>query len=221
MPQLQFYFGPGACSLASHIALEETGAPFTASAVALRKGEQQKPEYLAMNPKGKVPLLVIDGKPLTENVAILTYLSKAFPQAKLLPSGDLLQEAEALSFLAWCTAGIHPVFSRMFGPQRFCDLPDSADNVKTLAAGPTAQNFALIETMLAKTVQAGKDWLFGEFSAADAYLFVFWRWALHHKLDVSAYPNYAKHFERMLARPSVQRAMAREQAAQAEIEKAA
>lgn len=216
MPQLTYYFGPGACSLASHIVLEETGAPFTAKSVALRKGEQQKPDYLAMNPKGKVPLLVIDGKPLTENVAIMTYLSKSFPQAKLLPTGDLLKEAEALAFLAWCTAGIHPVFSRMFGPQRFCDLPESTDNVKKLAAGPTAQNFALIEKML-----EGKDWLFGEFSAADAYLFVFWRWALHHKLDVSAYPNYAKHFERMQARPSVQRAVARETAAQAEIEKAA
>lgn len=216
MAKLEFYFGPGACSLATHIALEECGAKFEARPIALRKGQQFTPEYTALNPKNKVPLLVIDGKPLTENVAIITWLSKAYPAARLLPAGDPMKEAEALAMLAWCTAGIHPIFSRMFGPQKVCDVPDTADSIKRLAAEITAKNFALIDSML-----EGKDFILGDFSAVDGYLVVFWRWALFHKLDLAPYKNYAKHFERMNQRPGVQRALAREAEASAAFEKAA
>jgi len=216
MAKLDFYFSPGACSLATHIALEEAGAQFAPHVASTRKGMTRTPEYLALNPKGKVPMLGIDGKMLTENVAIQTWLAKTYPAAKLLPAGDALKEAEAQAFIAWCASGIHPVMGRFFGPQNFCDLPDSADSVKALAAKATAANFAIVEKAL-----GAKDWVFGEWSVADAYIFVFWRWALALKLDVSAFPNYAKHFERMMQRPAVQRALAREQAAQAELDKAA
>ena len=216
MAKLDFYFSPGACSLATHIALEEAGAAFTPKVTSTRKGMQKTPEYLALNPKGKVPLLVVDGAPLSENVAIMSYLNRAYPAAKLLPAGDPLKEAQALSFIAWCASGIHPVMSRFFGPQRFCDLPDAADNVKNLAVEANAANFALVEKQL-----AGKEWLFGEWSVADGYIFVFMRWAQALKLDVSAFPNYVKHFERMQARPAVQRALAREKAEQEALDKAA
>lgn len=216
MAKLEFYFSPGACSLATHIALEEAGAEFDAQPISLKKGQQYTPEYLALNPKGKVPLLVVDGKPLTENVAILSYLNRAYPQAKLLPVGDPMREAEALSFIAWCASGVHTVIGRFFAPQKICDLADSRDNVLNIAAEGTAKNFALIEKTL-----AGKDWVFGEWSAADAYIFVFWRWALGLKLDVAPYPNYAQHFERMMQRPAVQRALAREKDSQAALDQAA
>ena len=216
MPKLTLYFGPGACSLVPHITLEEAGAPFEAKPIALRKGQQREPEYLALNPKGKVPLLLIDGRPLTENVAIAYYLAKTFPNAKLLPSGDVEAEAQALSLLSWCASGIHPRIGAFFGPQRLTDLPDSADNVKKLAAEDTAKNFAMVEKML-----AGKEWILGQWSIVDAYLFVFWRWAGFLKLDLSSYPNYAKHAERMAERPSVKRALARETEAQASLDKAA
>ncbi|HLT76605.1 MAG TPA: glutathione S-transferase N-terminal domain-containing protein [Ferrovibrio sp.] len=216
MAKLDFHFSPGACSLATHIALEEAGATFTPKPTYTRKGQTRTPEYLALNPKGKVPLLIVDGKPLTENTAILTFLSRSYPNAKLLPAGDALKEAEALSFIAWCASGVHPVMSRFFGPQNFCDLPDSADNVKALAAKATAANFALIEKAL-----EGKDWVFGEWSVADAYIFVFYNWATKLGLDVSQYPNYGKHFERMKQRPAVQRALAREAEALAAMDKAA
>ena len=98
MAKLDFYFSPGACSLATHIALEEAGAAFTPKPTYTRKGQTRTPEYLALNPKGKVPLLIVDGKPLTENTAILSYLNRSYPQAKLLPAGDPMREAEALSF---------------------------------------------------------------------------------------------------------------------------
>jgi len=216
MAKLDFHFSPGACSLATHIALEEANAAFTPKPTYTRKGQTRTPEYLALNPKGKVPLLIVDGKPLTENVAILSYLNRSYPQAKLLPAGDPMREAEALSFIAWCASGVHPVMSRFFGPQNFCDLPDSVDNVKSLATKATAANFALIEKML-----AGKDWVFGEWSVADGYIFVFFNWATKLGLDVSAYPNYARHFERMKQRPAVQRALAREADALAAMDKAA
>jgi len=216
MPKLTLYFGPGACSLVPHITLEEAGAPFEAKPIALRKGQQREPEYLALNPKGKVPLLLIDGRPLTENVAIAYYLAKTFPNAKLLPSGDVEAEAQALSLLSWCASGIHPRIGAFFGPQRLTDLPDSADNVKKLAGEDTAKNFALIEKLL-----TGKDWALGQWSVVDAYFFVFWRWANFLKIDVSAYPNYAKHAARMAERPSVVRALSREAEASAAFEKAA
>jgi glutathione S-transferase len=216
MAKLDFYFSPGACSLATHIALQEAGAAYTAKPISLKKGTQYTPEYLALNPKGKVPLLVVDGKPLTENVAILSYLNRAYPGAKLLPGGDPMREAEALSFIVWCTSGVHPVIGRFFGPQKVCNLPESAGNVLSLAAEANAKNFALIEKML-----DGKDWVLGEWSVADAYIFVFWRWAQALKLDTTAFPNYAKHAERMMQRPAVQRALEAETNAQGELDKAA
>lgn len=216
MAQLDFYFSPGACSLATHIALEETGAAFTPKPTYTRKGQTRTPEYLALNPKGKVPMLGIDGKMLTENTAILIWLNRTYPNAKLLPAGDALKEAEALAFVAWCASGVHPVMSRFFGPQNFCDLPDSADNIKALATKATAANFAIIEKAV-----TGKDWVFGDWSVADAYIFVFYNWATKLGLDVSAFPNYGKHFERMKQRPAVQRALAREADAMAAMDKAA
>jgi glutathione S-transferase len=217
MPKLTLYFSPGACSLVPHITLEEAGAPFEAKPIALRKGHQRTPEYLALNPKGKVPLLLVDGRPLTENVAIAVYLAKAFPAAKLLPAGDPEAEAQAISLLSWCASGVHPRIGAFFGPQRLCDLPDSADNVKKLAGEDTAKNFALIEKQL-----TGKDWALGsQWSIIDAYFYVFWRWANFLKIDVSAYPAYAKHAAKMAERPSVMRALAREQDAQASLDKAA
>jgi glutathione S-transferase len=216
MAKLDFYFSPGACSLATHICLEEAGASFNPKPTYTRKGQTRTPEYLALNPKGKVPMLVVEGKVLTENTAIITYLNRSFPNAKLLPAGDALTEAEALAFIAWCASGIHPVMGRFFGPQNFCDLPDSADNVKALATKATAANFAIVEKAL-----TGRDWVFGAWSAADAYIFVFYNWATKLGLDMSAYPNYGKHFERMQQRPAVQRAMAREAEAFAAMDKAA
>src|SRR3546814_7779080 len=105
MAKLDFYFSPGACSLATHICLDEAGATFTPKPTYTRKGQTRTPEYLALNPKGKVPMLEIDGKELTENTAIITYLNRSFPNAKLLPAGDALAEAEALAFIAWCASG--------------------------------------------------------------------------------------------------------------------
>lgn len=213
---LTFYYSPGACSMAPHIALEEAGVRFDGKPISLKRGDQRQPAYLALNPKGKVPLLLIDGRPLTENVAILTYIARTHPEARLLPAGNPEAEAQAISFLAWLTSAVHPTLGRFFGPQRYTDLPNSADNVKKLAAAQTAENFALIEKQL-----EGRDWVLGDYSVADAYLFVFQRWARALQLDLKPFKNYNAHYERMEKRPAVQRMLAREAEAQAELEKAA
>jgi glutathione S-transferase len=213
---ITLYFSPGACSMAAHTVLEEIGKPYEANTVALRKGQQRTPEYLKINPKGKVPVLGIDGKLLTENPAILSYLGRAFPEAKLWPGGGLETDAEVQSLMAWLSAHVHIAFGRMFGPQRVCDAPGAEDSVVKLARTEIGQYFTQIDGRL-----AGKDWAFGSFSVADPYLFVFHHWAkTRFNLDLSGYPNYGALYQRVLARPSVKRMLEKEQAAQKQIDAA-
>jgi glutathione S-transferase len=108
---LTLYYGPGACSMASHIAIEETGAPYEAKPIMLPKGEQKTEAYLKINPRGRVPALAVNGTVLTENVAILTYLAKRFPGARLLPT-DLFEEMRCLSVMAWFSNFVHPSVCR-------------------------------------------------------------------------------------------------------------
>lgn len=214
MPTLQLHYAPGACSRASLIALEETGAPFDAVLVKFMKGDHRSPEYLRLNPKGKVPLLVADGRPLTENVAILTYLARAFPQKRLLPfTGEPFADAEVVSLLAWCSSGFHPLVNRFRMPQMSCDLPESFARIRALAGAGLAQNFAVAEERL-----AGRDWYLGEFSLVDAYLYWCWFRATGSGFDAAPFPRMAAHERRMLARPAVARALAREAEAEAWLE---
>lgn len=207
----KLYFSPGACSMAAHIVLEELGAPFETVPVMLPKGEQKTEAYKAINWKQKVPTLeTTDGRRLTENVAILSWLGWSKPEAGLMPAPGTWEATEALSLLAWFSSGVHPVIGRFFRPSAFCDLPGSEDAVKRLAGEATAQVFAGIEKLL-----AGKEWLLGAYSVADAYAFVFMHWARHLGLEISAYPNYRAHYERMTARPAVERMLATEAAAKA------
>jgi len=119
---LNLYFSPGACSLASHIGIEETGAPYEAKLTALAKGDQRTPEYLAINPRARVPALKTEDGVITENVAILTYLAKRFSEKNLLPR-DLSGEVRCLSMMAWLSNTVHPGFTRVFRPERFAEDP--------------------------------------------------------------------------------------------------
>ena len=122
---MELYFAPGACSFVPHVALEAiraaTGESFEPKVVKLHKGEQKAPEYLAINPNGQVPVLIVDGKPLNQIVAICDYLDRRFPRAGLLPT-DGWARAQALSQLAWMNNTVHPTFSRVF---RAADLAES------------------------------------------------------------------------------------------------
>jgi glutathione S-transferase len=117
---LTLYFSPGACSMASHIGLEETGAPYQAKPILLAKGQQRTDEYRKINPRGKVPALDVDGKILVENTAILTYLARRFPEKKLLPS-DPYDEARCISTMCWFSSIVHPAYQHYHRPERFAD----------------------------------------------------------------------------------------------------
>jgi glutathione S-transferase len=120
--KLTLYYAPITCALVPYITLTEAGADFDVRPVNLRNGEHRSPEYLKLNPKHQVPMLVIDGEPLTENPAIQVWIARNFPKAKLLPEDSMLY-VKAISILSFCASGIHPFLFRINSPQLVCDLP--------------------------------------------------------------------------------------------------
>jgi glutathione S-transferase len=127
------YYSPIACSLVPYVTLTEAGADFEVRNINLRKGQQSSPDYLKLNPKHKVPVLMVDGQVLTENVAIQLWIARNFPEAKLLPT-DPWQELKAISIMSWCASGIHPFLARTNAPPKVCDVRGTEDSVKKLAA---------------------------------------------------------------------------------------
>ena len=129
---LILYYSPGASSIIPHIILEEIGAPYERKLVNLAKGDHKSDAYLQINPRGKVPTLSIDGKVLTENVAILMFLAKHFPDARLLPQ-NLIEEAPCLSLMAWFASAVHPTFAHIIRPERFASDTAAQLNVRETA----------------------------------------------------------------------------------------
>jgi glutathione S-transferase len=212
---LVLYYAPITCALAPYITLTEAGADFEVRPVNLRKGGNRTPEYLKLNPKHQVPTLVIDGEPLTENVAIQLWIARNFPTAKLLPS-DPMQKLKAISILSFCASGIHPFLFRINSPHLVCDLPDAEVSVKRLAQQQLFEKYAIAERML-----AGREWFFDHFTAADAHFYWCFRRGSLFPLDQSQFKNCAAHFERMQRRPSVQKPLAYEKDVQTEFAKVA
>ncbi|MES2536919.1 MAG: glutathione S-transferase N-terminal domain-containing protein [Pseudomonadota bacterium] len=213
--ELILYYAPFACASAPFILLGETGADFEVRPVNLGKGQHTTPEYLAPNPKRKVPVLVIDGEPLTENVAIQIWIARNFPNAKLLPA-DPLQEIRAISLLAWCASGIHPAITPVGRPERFCDLPGSEDSVRRCSTKLLMDHYQLADDML-----AGREWFFDHFTAPDAYFFWCFRRGTQLGLDLSGFKNCQAHMARMVQRPSVQKMLAYEAQVMEQFAKAA
>ncbi|GAA5264371.1 glutathione S-transferase [Acidiphilium sp. MT5] len=204
---MKLYFAPGACSLGIHVIFEEIGKPYEMQAVNLRAGDHFKPEFLAINPKAKVPAVLLDhGEILTEWLAIAGYLAATNPQAKLTPA-DPLAAARVTEIMVYINSFMHGQgFARMFRPERFAPEADEAMLNKVRAEGLRlfSEGFALIDQAL-----AGRDYLLGDFSIADAALFYVSYWAEGRK-TCALPPHVAAHYARMLARPAVQRAMAAE-----------
>jgi glutathione S-transferase len=202
--KLTLYYAPMTCALVPYVALTEAGAEFDVQNVNSRSGQLRTPEFLALNPKHKVPVLVIDGEPLTENLALQIWIARRFPKAKLLPA-DPKAEIKAISLMSWFGSGIHPHLTPNARPENFCDLPGSEESVKRVA------NKLLFEDLeIADRLLAGREWFFDHFTAVDAYFFWCFRRAMSFKLDVSAFKNCTAHFERMKLRPSVQKVLAHE-----------
>jgi glutathione S-transferase len=202
--KLTLYYAPMTCALVPYVTLTEAGAAFEVVNLNTRTNQHKTPEFLRVNPKHKVPVLVIDGYPLTENVAIQIWIARRFPQAKLLPS-DPLEEIKAISLMAWFASTIHPHLTPNARPENYCDLPDSAESVKRVGNKLLFEDLALAEERL-----AGREWFFDHFTAPDAYFFWCFRRALSFKLDLSAFPHCNTHLQRVQAHPSVQRVLAHE-----------
>ena len=208
------HMAPYTCARVTAIALEEAGIAFETNLVRFLKGEHKSPEYRRFNPKGKVPALEIEGDVLTENVAILTYLAERFPRARLMPPAHSAAErAHQLADLCFCSATLHPLVTRIRMPMFFAG-PDNAVTVKQTAEQAMDEYFQLVEDCL-----AARPWWYGaEWSAMDGYLYwVFWR-VEGAGYDVARFPRFRAHARAMEARPAVQRAIAREEAAQAQLE---
>jgi len=211
---ITLHYAPIACSLVPYVALLEAGAEFDVEVVNFLQGEHLSADYLALNPKHKVPVLAVDNEVLTENVAILQWIAETFSGAQLLPQG--LDRFRAVSLMAWCASGIHPTLTPNVLPQRYCDLPGSEERVKECAHKVMHENFVIAEQLL-----NSKDWFFDHFTLPDAYFFWCFRRAKQFELDLLAYPSCSAHFDRVADRPSVKKVLAFEQDALANLSKGA
>lgn len=198
---LTLYYAPYACSIVPLVAFIEANADVDIRPINIRKKHHMKPEYRALNPKYKVPLLVVDGTPLSENVAILLWIARKFPDAKLLPDDDW-QGAEAVSIMGWCASGIHPHISRYNAPLKFCDVPGTEESVRRLAEKALRDSFQIADERL-----AGRTFFFDQFTIADVYLFWCFRRTGMFGLDLSEFKNCNAHFDKLSTRSSLQKAL--------------
>jgi glutathione S-transferase len=213
--KLTLYYAPLTCALVPYVSLTEAGARFAIRNINTRNGQNRSPEFLAVNPKHKVPVLVIDGNPLTENVAIQIWIARNFPAAGLLPAEPDL-EIRAISLMAWFSSTLHGHLTPNARPENYCDVPGSEESVKRVAKKLLFEDLAIADDLL-----AGREWFFERFTAVDAYFFWCFRRAISFKLDVARFRHCMAHFERVEARPSVRNVLAYEKKVQDEFARAA
>ena len=196
---LTLYYGPGACSMAAHIVLEESGEKYEPRRMDLAKGEQRTPEYLKMNPQGRVPLLQLDnGEPLAENTAILPYLGKRFT---LWPT-DSTAEAKALSMIGFFAASVHPAHAHVGRPERYTQDQSALPGIKEQGLKTFHGHLKQIDGML-----AGREWFGNNYSVLDPYGFVFYTWGVRRELPMGELKNYTAFKDRMKNRPAVARVL--------------
>lgn len=201
---LELYYAPKTCALAVHLALELAGAPYRATRLDFAAGQQRSPEYLALNPKGRVPALVTEQGVLTETPALLLYVAQTCPQAGLAPLDDPFALARLQAFNSYLCSTVHVAHAHKLRGVRWADQPSSHQDMRQKAPQNMADCFDLIDQQLL----AG-PWVMGEaFSVADPYLFTLSTWLAGHELPLSRFPRVAEHHQRMRALPAVQRVMA-------------
>jgi glutathione S-transferase len=204
---IKLFYSLGSCSLASHIALEEAGAPYEAVRINVRQGEQRKPEYLAINPKGRVPALVTERGVLTETVAILGWVAQVFPLAKLMPA-DPWDHAQAQAFNAYLASTVHVAHAHRHRGYRWADEESSFEDMRRKVPQSVGECFQLIETEFLKG-----PWVMGEqFTVCDGYLFTIADWLEGDGVDPAPFPRVLEHRERVRARRAVSKVLAEEAA---------
>lgn len=204
---LKFFYIPGACSVAPHIVLEEAGAEFEPCPIDYYAGDHKKPEFLALNPKGFVAVLVTDQGPISENPAIMAYVAQSFPEAGLIPS-DPFEFAQVQSFNMFLASAVHVTYRHISRPSLFADGEVSHAALKAKVPEMVHKYFALIEDQLSD----GREWIHGDtFTISDPYLFIYASYLQRgDRGDPDRFPLVRTHRERVLARPATQRVIERE-----------
>ena len=201
---LTLFYSPNTCSLASHIVLEEIGVDYEARRVDFSANAQRSPDYLALNPKGRVPVLVSERGVLTETPAILAFLAQSFPQAGLAPLDDPFAFAELQAFNSYICSTLHVAHAHKIRGARWVDDPAAQEAMRRKVPESVAACFELIENGMLRG-----PWVMGEtYSVADPYLFTVAQWMEGDGVDPARFPHVIGHRARMMERPAVARAVA-------------
>ena len=199
---LELFYSPGACSLVTHIALEEAGEPFQPMRVTLMHGEHLTEEFLEINPRARVPALVTDNGVVTENVAILNLIGDLYGKDGSVPSSDPFDAARCNELLGWFSSSVHISFAQVWRGERFTNDEKLFDAIKEGGIRALEKQFAEIEQL------SGEGWLVGEsFTAADTYALTFFRWGRRIGVDMGQYRAWAGLNDQVLERPAVQRVL--------------
>jgi glutathione S-transferase len=205
----KLYYSPGSCALASHIALQEAGAPYTTERIDFKSNQQNSPEYLAINPKGRVPSLVTDRGILTETPAVLVFIAQSFPQAKLAPFDDPYALAQVQAFNSYLCSTVHVAHAHKQRGARWAADETSFADMKRMVPKTVAACFALIERDMLKG-----PWVMGDaYTICDPYLFTVAQWLEGDGVDISALPKVVEHRKRVSERPAVREVMAEQRVA--------
>jgi glutathione S-transferase len=201
------YYAPGACSLAPHIALEEAGVPFETARIDLTKSEQLSEDYRSLNPRGRVPILVLDHQVVTEVPALLTFVAGLNPDAQLIPPAGTLAHARCFEWLGFLSSTVHVAYAQFRRPERF--VPADSPHAEPVSGHGRDICIALWKEIDQRL--AGGKWAAGDiYSIADPYLLPFYTWKWRLDLEASDLPNWSAWVERIKERPAVQRALATE-----------
>jgi len=203
---IKLFYAPHTCSLASHIALEDAAAEYSTTRISFAAEGQRKPEYLAINPKGRVPTLVTDKGILTETPAILVFIAQSFPQARLAPLDDPFFFAEVQAFNSYLCSTLHVAHAHRMRGQRWADDPAAIEAMQRKVPESVGSCYQLIEKKMLR-----EPWVMGEtYTICDPYLFTMAQWLEQDGVDPSRIPKVMAHRRRMSERPAVQKANAEE-----------
>mgnify|MGYP000016285019 CR=1 FL=1 len=207
---LTLYYAPGACSFVPHVLLQASGAAFEPHLLKLHKGEQREAAYLAINPRGQVPVLVDNGTTITQIVAICLHLDARFPECHFLPT-DPLARAKAIETLAWMNNTVHPTFTHYFMPNKFTDQPEAQAVLKSYAAVQYRQLMGELQQLVQTATQAGQTWLSGSrLGPLDAYALTLLRWGTMAGVNPDELPVLWSHVQRVAEDAAVKTVMERE-----------
>jgi glutathione S-transferase len=203
----KLYYAPGTCALASHIALEEAGADYETERLDFKRNQQNSADYLAINPKGRVPTLITDRGALTETPAILAFIAQCFPQAKLAPLEDAYGFAEVQAFNSYLCATVHVAHAHRVRGYRWATEESSFTDMKQLVPKTMGACFGLIERDMLRG-----PWVMGEqYTICDPYLYTIATWLESDGVDLATLPRVMDHRKRMAERPAVRAALAEHQ----------